>query len=111
MLQTFDALAELVCHWAISHPAVRQIHAFGSRVKGTARSTSDLDLAIHADQNPTDTGATTVHFEMEAWQAELTSILGLPVDVEELTDEHVRRFVREASVLIYHRPNTPLIEP
>ncbi len=109
MKPTLEQIESALRRWAELHPLIREIHIFGSRVKGTAHPESDLDLAIHADQRPGDSGATTVHFEQEDWQAELSHLLDIPVDVEELTDEHVWQYVQEASRLVYQRADAELI--
>lgn len=41
-----DELGEIVCRWAATHPRVSAAYLFGSRVKGTHREDSDLDVAV-----------------------------------------------------------------
>ncbi len=106
---TIEQIERVLCQWAQAHPLVREIHIFGSRAKGTTHAGSDLDLAIYADQRMGDSGATTVHFEQEAWEAELSRLLGITADVEELTDKHVWQYVKQASRLVYQRPDVKLI--
>lgn len=107
-MSTLEQIEEVLRQWGQLHPLIREIHIFGNWAKGTVHPDSDLDVAIHADQRTGDNGATTVHFEQEAWEAELSVLLGIPVDVEELTDESVWRYVQEASRPVYHRADVEL---
>lgn len=103
MTTILDCYQSLLQDWGKRAVIIQKIYIFGSYAKGTAHSDSDLDLAICADQLPGDSGATTIHFERRSWETELSKLLGIAVDVEELTDRHVNQFVGEASKLIYCR--------
>lgn len=41
-----DVMAAAIANWASTQPLVRRAHLFGSRVRGTHRLLSDLDVAV-----------------------------------------------------------------
>jgi predicted nucleotidyltransferase len=49
---TLDEIADLVTRWAATEPLIRRAYLFGSRVKGTHRRDSDLDVAVVHDIDP-----------------------------------------------------------
>jgi predicted nucleotidyltransferase len=48
------ALECLVATWAATQPIVKRVYFFGSRVKGTNRLESDLDVAVEIDEDIDD---------------------------------------------------------
>jgi predicted nucleotidyltransferase len=94
--------------WADSHACIKEVRLFGSRFKGTARSDSDVDLAVTIAgyrrglrmTTPQDIYLTNAH----QWEDELTPTLGVKADIERYEKEtapKVWSYVQEGSVLIY----------
>lgn len=94
--------------WADSHSCIKEVRLFGSRFKGTARTDSDVDLAVTIEgyrrglriTTPQDIYLTTAH----EWEEELTSALGVKADIERYEKEtapNVWSYVQEGSSLIY----------
>ncbi len=89
--------------WAETNPHIGELRIFGSYAKGTARPNSDLDIAVRVvRKKPGDTTVwITACFECPEWEKELTQILGIQADVEDITGKHVSQYVQEASILVY----------
>ncbi len=89
--------------WAAANSYVGELRIFGSYAKGTARPDSDLDIAVRVvRKKPGDTTVwVTACFECPEWEKELTQLLGVQADVEDITAKHVSQYVQEASILVY----------
>lgn len=89
--------------WAAENPYIGELRIFGSYAKGTARPDSDLDCAVRVvRKKPGDTTVwVTACFECPEWGKELSRLLGVEVDMEDITGEHVSQYVQEASILVY----------
>ncbi len=89
--------------WATENQHIGELRIFGSYAKRMARSDSDLDVAVRVVRKKS--GDTTVWvtacFECPEWGKELSRILGVEVDIEDITGEHVSQYVQEASILVY----------
>jgi len=71
---------------------IRQLSLFGSRLKGTARPDSDVDLLVEFDAN-----AVPTLFDMAAMEQELSHLLGgLQVDLR--TAQDLSRYFRDEVV-------------
>lgn len=67
---------------------IRRLSLFGSRLKGTARPNSDIDLLVEFDSD-----ATPTLFDVAAMEQELSQLLGgQPVDLR--TAEDLSRYFR-----------------
>ncbi len=67
--------------WATKHPEIIEIWVIGSRARGSARPDSDLDLTMQLDPSKgynSNEDAVLIHNRAK-WSAELTALLGLPV--------------------------------
>lgn len=51
-----DSIRTIVAQWAASEPLIRTAWVFGSRVSGTQRSDSDVDVAVEVDTLSGDCG-------------------------------------------------------
>ncbi len=89
--------------WATASLYIGELRIFGSYAKGSARPDSDLDIAVRVvRKKPGDTTVwVTACFECPEWEKELTQLLGIQADVEDITGEHVSQYVQEASILVY----------
>jgi uncharacterized protein len=68
--------AEALHGWAASKPFLRRLWIFGSRARGTARSDSDLDVAIEIDPVGNDENAYTSFVgDAGSWRNELQPLL------------------------------------
>jgi len=72
---------EAIRTWAKNKAAIRSIYLFGSRVKGTARPDSDLDVAIEVQTDDEDAFQTYMAHD-DRWEAELSSVTSLQVSVQ-----------------------------
>lgn len=93
--------------WAASHSVVRRVWVFGSRVRGTERPESDLDIAVEHDAMPGDSDAfTTAISEAENWRMELAPRLSVKLDLQSyipgLTST-IQAGLDESSLLVYER--------
>lgn len=74
--------------WAARQPEIIEIWVIGSRARGSARPDSDLDLTLELDPSNRYSGEDAVLIHNRAkWRAELTALLGLPV--QDLQGENV----------------------
>jgi predicted nucleotidyltransferase len=81
--------AARVKEWAEQQPAIYTVAFFGSRVKGTHREDSDLDVAVGTDW-------TSMVCNSECWTTELEAVLDFrPIRLVPLEDA-VERYVGES---------------
>lgn len=101
----FDALIlDSVSEWARSHPRMRRVWFFGSRVKGTHHPGSDIDVAIEIDRI-SDGDPERDAFWIDTvpiWRKELGSRLPWKVQIEMYADRIVE-YVESGSLLVYER--------
>lgn len=104
---------EVLQKWAISKPLVARVWLFGSRVSGTQRPDSDLDIAIELDMSARrgmdETGGmVTWMFETSEWESELSALLPFKIHLQQLrgTDTPViHSAISSLSHLVYVKPN------
>jgi predicted nucleotidyltransferase len=85
--------------WAERTGVVETVRLYGSRAKGSARSDSDVNLALTVD---------TSHYVrfLNEWQKELSDALILKVMLKQYNspaDDTVRRYCDEFSVVLFPR--------
>ena len=94
-----------VSTWA-SHLNVRtKIYFYGSRLEGTNKTESDIDLALEFLDHGFN--KTLAWFDYhEKWQSELSKAIGTPVHLElyDKENESVREYVDRKSVVIFEAP-------
>lgn len=96
----------LIADWAERTPQIMDVRIFGSRVKGSARPGSDLDVAVRIAEGKDENALTTYLFERHGWSDELTGLIGLKVDLQWYDEESAPRVVAycaEASILVFER--------
>ena len=97
-----ETMASTVRKWAEGKPQIFRIHFFGSRIKGTNRPESDLDIALAIKPH---INGSLLWFEFhEIWLNELNAII--PFDVQLELDEGdksptIQSGLNEASHLVY----------
>ena len=98
--------------WAEAKPQIRRAWAYGSRLRGTQRNDSDLDLALEIEPHNTadETWGEWVA-KSETWRTELADLSQLNVQLEWYGGEEtprILRFVSCCSMLAFERPNKSL---
>lgn len=96
--------------WAESQPHVRRLWIFGSRLKGTQRVDSDLDIAMEVDPVGGDeTAAVTWVAHRQEWERALAMLTRYNVQLHEFDSTNptskVVGYVSCCSVLVYARTN------
>jgi uncharacterized protein len=93
--------------WAQRCVNIQRLYVFGSRAKGIARQSSDLDLAVvQSETHGNELSELIVH--RKAWGAELTRALGVEVRDIYLADDPASAAygpVRDHGILIFDREN------
>lgn len=78
-----DTDIQAIRRWAESQPIIKRVWLFGSRVRGTERPDSDLDIAVEHDSLPGDSDAfTTAISEVGNWRAQLQPQVSLTIDLQ-----------------------------
>ena len=99
--------AKLVSEWAAEKPEIRAVRFFGSRVKGTHRTRSDIDIAITLMPNLDGSGGLATWMgESDKWERELFIILPHKVQLEWDAGSRtkiIEKGLREASIQVYER--------
>ncbi|KQS86921.1 nucleotidyltransferase domain-containing protein [Rhizobium sp. Leaf383] len=93
--------------WAAQNPLITSVQLFGSRVRGTARADSDLDVAIGAGFGEDALQTWIIH--KGTWEAELRALTGLVVNVDlyhPTLAAHVRGYVEECGFEVYRQSVT-----
>lgn len=98
---SLQRLAQIVAQWADSTPNVKLAYLFGSRVKGTNSSLSDLDVAIALDGD--DEGFANWVCDASEMRAELGSLLPVALDLQMMhsSDHIVMPAVLDHGLLVY----------
>jgi predicted nucleotidyltransferase len=104
------SLAHIVRDWASNHGIVRKVYFFGSRVRGTNRPNSDLDVAIEIDARPGDASVDlTWHDEGRRLRNTLKPLLfpvklDLQLDRGEKESPIIHKALTQGSIVVYERP-------
>ena len=94
--------------WAARNPQIRRVVLFGSRVKGTHRANSDLDIAIELEAGE-DSNATLANWMQfsNVWKREVSAIVPFEVDLQWLdrygATSVIEQGVKEANEVVYAR--------
>jgi predicted nucleotidyltransferase len=93
---------EAIRRWAAQNPEIASVYLFGSRVKGTARPESDLDVAIELALGAT-AGHLVVVDKGSVWLDCLQDATGLTIDLEPMlgASPSLRKFIADHGVRIY----------
>lgn len=101
-----SSVALAIKSWAVQQPWVRQVVAFGSRVKGTNSDKSDLDIAVSLVFEDPDECLAYWFAHKQQWLAELQNSVPWKVDLQ-FFDHKVQGVVtkamREASHVVFSR--------
>ena len=80
-MQLTEEQRDAIIAWAERTPQVQAVMLFGSRCKGTARSDSDVDLALTMTKGRWERRFKNYRDNVNAWERELTDAVGLTVYV------------------------------
>ena len=72
--------------WAVGQPSIAELYAYGSRVAGTERDDSDLDIAVTLDLPNHQLHANWFQHYV-AWERELSHLMGYTVQLIALNDD------------------------
>ena len=96
----------LIRKWADTVPEITEVRLFGSRAKGKATRTSDIDLAVTVEmldpKHGTAFGELTI--QRRGWMAALNATIMPQVNIDiydREADPTVYQSCQEASILIY----------
>jgi uncharacterized protein len=99
-----EALCSTLAERATQQPLLRRLWVYGSRVKGTHRPDSDLDIAFEIERLP-DTSAVDEFRELTLprWRSELGRLTGLPIHLEPSVRDvtNVTGYLSDSGILIY----------
>lgn len=89
--------------WAESEPLVLEVYFFGSRVKGSHLTSSDLDVAVKVAGDTDGEALANAMFESDRWSEALGALLPVKVDLQSMSpgDTVVTPAVRDHGLLVY----------
>ena len=90
--------------WAGSQSTIRRVWTFGSRLRGSQQTESDLDISIEIDPLSTDEEAQIVWMDAKAgWLAELALLAPYKIHLEMYGTPKIAEYLACCSMLIYER--------
>ena len=103
----FDDMAAAVAKWASTQPVVRKVYLFGSRVRGTHRPDSDLDVAVEVFTLPGDSSPfTTWTGEAQRLKVSIAGIVPVNIDLNwyggAVETARIHAGLEASSIVIYH---------
>ncbi|MCX5829201.1 MAG: nucleotidyltransferase domain-containing protein [Deltaproteobacteria bacterium] len=103
-----ENIKQIISNWASGINYRIRVYLFGSRLKGTHRPDSDLDLAIEFLDSWHDTTLLWFDFH-EQWQNELFELTGFKVDLQlyDLENDNIRAYIKGKSIIIFESPEEP----
>jgi predicted nucleotidyltransferase len=105
-----EEAVQIVAAWAASEPLVREAYIFGSRVRGTHRPDSDIDIAVKINKQPGDESEYVCWaFEGDRLTERLQKLIPVKVQLEwydPIETPHVRMGIVESSVKAYQESST-----
>lgn len=79
---TMEQIVASLREWATGKRLISHVYIFGSRVKGTFKPDSDIDIAIKIQFEDADTAFAHWVASSNIWQTELSAIIAFPVDLQ-----------------------------
>ena len=98
-----DHLLPRLENWAQGQPNVVRLWVYGSRLKGVARSDSDLDVCVQIDPLLTEEAKRLFQNHLVSWAIELTALFGMKVHIEPYATDQQRALISDCSKLVYQR--------
>lgn len=98
----------IIVEWVGRQPLIRRVFIYGSRVRGTQRPDSDLDVALEFDRGTYDGNCLATWIcKAKSWRAELQPKLPWTLHLEWHDPSggtpHVAQGLEESSMLVYER--------
>jgi len=106
-----EDMRDAVANWASTQPLIRKAYLFGSRVRGTHRPNSDLDVAIEiftmlGDENP----LTTWTCEAQRLKASISGVVPVIIDLNwyggAVETPCVHAGLQEGSIVVFDADNS-----
>jgi predicted nucleotidyltransferase len=115
-IMEFDDMAAAVAKWAGTQPLVRKAYLFGSRVRGTHRPDSDLDVAVEVFTLPGDSSPfTTWAGEAQRLKTSIAGVVPVTIDLDWYGDEvetpRIHEALEQSSIVVYDVESTTLAIP
>lgn len=77
-----EGMAAVVAKWSSKQPLIRKVYLFGSRVRGTHKTSSDLDVAVEIFTMQGDSCPfTTWTCEVQRFKASIAGIVPVIIDL------------------------------
>ena len=96
--------ASVIRDWAGTKSRISRIFVFGSRAKGNARPTSDLDIGVLISGEDPDERLLYTMDNTNNWKSELNALLPVSVDLqfaEPVSDYVVWPAIQDHGILVY----------
>lgn len=102
-------ISEALQNWAQNEPIVIKVYIFGSRLKGTHRPDSDLDIAVELRKLPgdEDVNATWIG-EAKRLKHSIAKFVPYNVDLQGYNGKetpHIDAYLKDRSLLVYNSIN------
>jgi predicted nucleotidyltransferase len=110
-----EDMGDAVAKWASTQPLIRKAYLFGSRVRGTHKPNSDLDVAIEiftlqGDEDP----LTTWICEAQRLKASIAGVVPLIIDLNwyggAVETPCVHAGLEASNIVVYDSDLTPTIQ-
>ena len=107
-MQLTDEQLDAIIAWAKRTPEVAVVILYGSRYRGTAEPTDDVDLALVMTKEGFSERERALNYfhNFDTWQADLHSALGLPVRLvsfDPALGSEVRSYVAKGNTELWRR--------
>lgn len=101
-----EDMATAVSKWANTQPLIRKVYLFGSRVRGTHRPDSDLDVAVEIFTLPGDNSPLATWIgESSHLEASIAGIVPVNIDLQwyggEAETPRIHKALKRSSLLVY----------
>ena len=107
---TLDQAVPQIQRWAVNERWIRSVHLFKSRVHGTARDDSDIDIAVESTVDDGDEAFGIRLDECEQWRTDLQRFLPWTVDSDlfyPTAAPNLAGYVAAGGREIYRAPTSP----
>lgn len=101
-----EDMAAAVAKWSSTQPLIRKAYLFGSRVRGTHRPDSDLDVAVEVFTLPGDSCPLATWIgESHRLEASIAGIVPVLIDLEwyggEAETPVIHKALKRSSLVVY----------
>ncbi len=101
-----NLLSQIIVNWAIDQPIISRIHLYGSRVKGTYKADSDIDIAVEIITSTGDSSPLATWIaQHEKLNQSLIPLLSITPHLEwyanAIETPTIHKALNEASIVVY----------